>query len=72
MESFKSRQFTAPLANASKQPMKLNNHSRKLYPELASMLDLEAKQERLRKMQQDKKQFWILKTKIIVGGTPLG
>jgi hypothetical protein len=57
MESFKSRQFAAPQANASKQTMKLNSHSRKLYPELASMLDLEAKQERLRKMQQDKKQF---------------
>jgi hypothetical protein len=36
------------------------------------MLDLEAKQERLRKMQQDKKQFWILKTKIIFGMTPPG
>ena len=54
MESFKSRQFAAPQANASKQPMKLNSHSRKLYPELASMLDLEVKQERLRKLQRDK------------------
>jgi hypothetical protein len=54
MESFKSRQFAAPQANASKQPMKLNSHARKLYPELASMLDLEVKQERLRKLQRDK------------------
>lgn len=54
MESFKSRQFAAPQTNISKQPMKLNSHSRKLYPELASMLDLEVKQERLRKIQKDK------------------
>ncbi len=52
MESFKSRQFATPQADASKQPMKLNSHSRKLYPELSSMLDLQAKQERLRKLQQ--------------------
>ena len=56
MESFKSRQFAAPQTNASKQPMKLNSHSRKLYPELASMLDLEAKQERLRKLRQSNEQ----------------
>ena len=55
MESFKSRQFAAPQANASKHPMKLNSHSRKLYPELASMLDLEVKQERLRKLRQGNK-----------------
>jgi len=55
MESFKSRQFAAPQANAAKQPMKLNSHSRKLYPELASMLDLEVKQERLRKLRQGNK-----------------
>jgi len=54
MESFKSRQFAAPQTNTSKQPIKLNSHSRKLYPELASMLDLEVKQERLRKIQKDK------------------
>ena len=52
MESFKSRQFAPPQANPAKQPMKLNSHSRKLYPELASMLDLEVKQERLRKLQK--------------------
>jgi hypothetical protein len=57
MESFKSRQFAAPQTNEPKKPMKLSSHTRKLYPELSSMLDLEAKQERLRKMQQDKKQF---------------
>jgi hypothetical protein len=56
MESFKSRQFAVPQANTSKQPMKLNSHSRKLYPELASMLDLEAKQERLRKLRQSNEQ----------------
>jgi hypothetical protein len=54
MESFKSRQFATPLPETSKQPMKLNSHSRKLYPELSSMLDLQAKQERLRKLQRDK------------------
>jgi hypothetical protein len=57
MESFKSRQFAAPQISEPKKPMKLSSHTRKLYPELSSMLDLEAKQERLRKMQQDKKQF---------------
>jgi hypothetical protein len=56
MESFKSRQFAPPQANPSKQPMKLNSHSRKLYPELASLLDLEAKQERLRKLRQSNEQ----------------
>jgi hypothetical protein len=54
MESFKSRQFATPQAKQALQPMKLNSHTRKLYPELASMLDLEAKQERLRKLQKDK------------------
>jgi hypothetical protein len=56
MESFKSRQFAPPQANPAKQPMKLNSHSRKLYPELASLLDLEAKQERLRKLRQSNEQ----------------
>jgi hypothetical protein len=54
MESFKSRQFAANEPNKPIQPMKLNSHSRKLYPELASMLDLELKQERVRKLQKDK------------------
>ncbi len=54
MESFKSRQFATPQAKPALQPMKLNSHTRKLYPELASMLDLEAKQERLKKLQEDK------------------
>ena len=54
MESFKSRQFATPQANTPKQPMKLNSHTRKLYPELSSMLDLEVKQERLRKIQKEK------------------
>ena len=53
MESFKSRQFSAPQANTAKQPMKLNSHTRKLYPELSSLLDLQAKQERLNKLRQD-------------------
>jgi hypothetical protein len=52
MESFKSRQFATPQAKTAIQPMKLNGHTRKLYPELASILDLEVKQERLRKLQQ--------------------
>ena len=52
MESFKSRQFATPQAKPALQPMKLNSHTRKLYPELTSMLDLEAKQERLRKLRQ--------------------
>jgi hypothetical protein len=56
MESFKSRQFATPQANTPKQPMKLNSHTRKLYPELSSMLDLEAKQERLRKLRQSNEQ----------------
>ena len=52
MESFKSKQFVANETNGPAKPMKLNSHSRKLYPELSSMLDLEVKQERLRKLQQ--------------------
>jgi len=56
MDSFKSRQFATPQVDTSKQPMKLNSHTRKLYPELASMLDLEAKQERLRKLRESNKQ----------------
>lgn len=56
MESFKSRQFAAYEPSQPSQPMKLNSHSRKLYPELASMLDLEVKQERLRKLQKEKRK----------------
>ena len=56
MESFKSRQFAASEPSKPNQPMKLNSHSRKLYPELASMLDLEVKQERLRKLQKEKRK----------------
>ncbi len=52
MESFKSKQFIANEPNEPNKPMKLNSHTRKLYPELSSMLDLEVKQERLRKLQQ--------------------
>lgn len=52
MKSFKSRQFATYEPSKPSQPMKLNSHSRKLYPELASVLDLEVKQERLRKLRQ--------------------
>lgn len=52
MESFKSKQFSVPEATKQIQPMKLSSHTRKLYPELSSMIDLEVKQERLRKLQQ--------------------
>jgi hypothetical protein len=64
MESFKSRQFATPQANTPKQPMKLNSHTRKLYPELSSMLDLEAKQERLRKLRQST-HYMMLKKLVI-------
>jgi hypothetical protein len=57
MESFKSRQFAPPKTSEPIKPMKLNSHTRKLYPELSSMLDLEAKQERLRKMQREKRNL---------------
>ena len=53
MESFKSRQFAANEPSKPIQPMKLNSHSRKLYPELSSILDLQAKQEKLRKLQHE-------------------
>jgi hypothetical protein len=53
MESFKSRQFAAYEPSKPSQPMKLNSHTRKLYPELSSLLDLQAKQEKLRKLQNE-------------------
>jgi hypothetical protein len=53
MESFKSRQFAANEPSKPSQPMKLNSYSRRLYPELSSLLDLQAKQEKLRKLQNE-------------------
>jgi len=53
MESFKSRQFAAHELSRPSQPMKQNGHSRKLYPELSSLLDLQTKQEKLRKLQNE-------------------
>lgn len=53
MEAFKSIQFNAQAQNPKIQPMKLFPSTRKLYPELASILDLEAKQERFRKLQSE-------------------
>ena len=56
MESFKSTQFTGPLDKSGLKPMKLPSHTRKLYPELASILDMQVKQERLRKLQLENSQ----------------
>jgi hypothetical protein len=55
MESFKSRQFgtTKPINKVS--PPKLNGQTRKMYPELSSVLDLQIKQEKLVELQKKNK-----------------
>lgn len=51
MESFKSRQFSN---NTSAQsPPKLSSHSRKMYPELASFINMQIKQEQLLKLERE-------------------
>lgn len=51
MEAFKSAQ----LSNASNQNTKpkLFSHSRKLYPELVSLLNMQIKQEKLLKLERE-------------------
>lgn len=51
MENFKSRQFAEK--SGTKLPAKLSSHSRKMYPELASFIDMQIKQEQLLKLQRE-------------------
>lgn len=51
MERFKSRQFSND--QGAQAPGKLSSHSRKLYPELASFIDMQIKQEQLLKLQRE-------------------
>jgi hypothetical protein len=53
MESFKSKQFGQVALNQDNPPVKLKGSVRKMYPELASILDLEVKQEKLLKLQKE-------------------
>jgi hypothetical protein len=51
VENFKSRQFAEKSSN--KSPAKLPSHSRKMYPELASFIDMQIKQEQLLKLERE-------------------
>ena len=51
VENFKSRQFAEK--SGTKSPAKLSSHSRKMYPELASFLDMQIKQEQLLKLERE-------------------
>ena len=51
MESFKSRQFAN--SPSAKSPAKLSSHSRKMYPELASFITMQIKQEQLLKLERE-------------------
>jgi hypothetical protein len=51
MESFKSVQFNNSGEVRKQTP--LNSHTRKLYPELASFLSMQIKQEKLLKLERE-------------------
>lgn len=51
MESFKSQQFNSSKLSTNVEPLKLKGQTRKMYPELASVLDLQIKQEKLAELQ---------------------
>lgn len=51
MKSFKSIQFN-DVSAPTKDPI-MFSHSRKLYPELASFLDMQIKQEKLLKLERE-------------------
>jgi hypothetical protein len=51
MESFKSRQFADK--QPAQPPLALSSHSRKMYPELVSVLNMQIKQERLLKLERE-------------------
>jgi hypothetical protein len=51
MESFKSVQFNN--SGEVKKQAPLNSHTRKLYPELVSFLNMQIKQEKLLKLERE-------------------
>jgi hypothetical protein len=51
MESFKSKQFNSNKLSTNFEPIKLKGQTRKMYPELSSVLDLQIKQEKLVELQ---------------------
>jgi hypothetical protein len=51
VENFKSRQFSEK--SGANSPAKLSIHSRKMYPELVSLINMQIKQERLLKLQRE-------------------
>jgi hypothetical protein len=51
VENFRSRQFSDK--SDAKSPAKLSSHSRKMYPELISFINLQIKQERLLKLERE-------------------
>jgi hypothetical protein len=52
MESFKSKQFGSSKPSQKVSPPKLKSQTRKMYPELSSVLDLQIKQEKLVELQR--------------------
>ena len=57
MESFISRQFGTPKPINKVSPPKLKGQTRKMYPELSSVLDLQIKQEKLVELQKKNKSI---------------
>jgi len=51
VENFKSRQFSN--VQGTQAPGKLSSHSRKMYPELASFINMQIKQEQLLKLERE-------------------
>jgi hypothetical protein len=51
MERLKSRQFSND--QGAKSPGKLSSYSRKMYPELASFINMQIKQEQLLKLERE-------------------
>jgi hypothetical protein len=52
MESFKSKQFGSSKPSQKVSRPKLESQTRKMYPELSSVLDLQIKQEKLVELQR--------------------
>ncbi len=51
MESFRSNQFKSQNGGLQQNPLQL--HSRKMYPELNSFINLQIKQEKLLKLERE-------------------
>jgi hypothetical protein len=55
MKHFLSQQFAGVPNRTTSSPKRLNKGVRKFYPELSEMIDLEIKQEKLQKLQEENK-----------------